>query len=367
MLKREESLILIARDEDEGAATDRVVKKLKIVSGEKKDFDGEFQVIVADISQSGLGIKQNDLALFQDVSAIWHCAALSQFNGKFQSAIRQTNVEGTRNVLEFARKIGAERFHYVSSAYVCGNRQGTVFENELNAGQTFKNTYEESKFEAEKLVKESGLQTTIYRPSIVVGSSKNGITTNFTGFNYLAKSFYRLKERLLHLLKKEPNEFGGSGIVQTESGLFLPIRIPCSENGTVNLVCVDYVVETMLMLAEKSDSVGKVFHVTNQTPPKGRDLFTMSGNILGITDLSFANNREEVLSNPQKNEMLRKYEELFIKEIDPYINYLSSEPFFDNSNVREILGVEYKPHEMINENLLKMLLDYGIARNWHSE
>ena len=114
----------------------------------------------------------------------------------------------------------------------CSRREGVIREDELEAGQTFKNTYEQSKFRAEWLVKDFscryGLQATIYRPSIIIGSSLTGQTTSFTGYNYLAKVFYRQKQFILRELVKNPGKLAGSGISRAASGIILPARIGLS-------------------------------------------------------------------------------------------------------------------------------------------
>ena len=78
--------------------------------------------------------------------------------------------------LELARKAPAlERFVHVSTAYVGGTHTGRFDEDDLDVGQGFRNTYEQSKFEAEQVVRASGLPVRVVRPSIVVGESTYGL------------------------------------------------------------------------------------------------------------------------------------------------------------------------------------------------
>jgi nucleoside-diphosphate-sugar epimerase len=80
----------------------------------------------------------------------------------------RTNVEGTRHVLDVCRQAGIRHFHHVSTAYVCGLRDGIVREDELEVGQDFGNDYERSKVAAERLVRGADhLETvTVFRPSM---------------------------------------------------------------------------------------------------------------------------------------------------------------------------------------------------------
>jgi thioester reductase-like protein len=140
----------------------------------------------ADIERPGLGLdahRADELA--ERVSTVVHCAASVSFSlGLDQS--RSANVEGTRRMVELAERCaelgdGLERFSYVSTAYVAGAHRGLFDESSLDVGQSFRNPYELSKFEAERLVREraAGLPAQVLRPSIVVGDSRTGWTSSF--------------------------------------------------------------------------------------------------------------------------------------------------------------------------------------------
>ncbi len=70
------------------------------------------------------------------------------------ATFRGVHVEGTRNVLEAARKAGARHFFYQSAL---GTRPGA------------KSEYHKTKWEAEELVRASGIPFTILRPSLIYG------------------------------------------------------------------------------------------------------------------------------------------------------------------------------------------------------
>src|SRR5512143_2520342 len=68
---------------------------------------------------------------------------------------RGVHVEGTRNVIEAARKAGVRHFFHQSAL---GTRPGA------------KSEYHRTKWEAEELVRQSGIPHTILRPSLIYGS-----------------------------------------------------------------------------------------------------------------------------------------------------------------------------------------------------
>jgi nucleoside-diphosphate-sugar epimerase len=86
------------------------------------------------------------------VTAVVHAAAAMLPNPA--ETIRCVNVDGTRNMLGAARFWGAQRFVYVSA---------------VSAAYPRKNSYGQSKVDAEALVAASGLPWAILRPTMVYG------------------------------------------------------------------------------------------------------------------------------------------------------------------------------------------------------
>src|SRR5918999_1980691 len=133
--------------------------------------------VAGDIEKPGLGLASPP----EDVSTILHCAASVSFDLSLDES-RRVNVDGTRNVLDLAKRCERlEGLRYVSTAYVAGEPRPLFQENELDVGQRFRNPYERSKFEAERMLREhaDGLPLQVLRPSIVVGDRRTGRTSSF--------------------------------------------------------------------------------------------------------------------------------------------------------------------------------------------
>lgn len=114
-----------------------------------------------------------------DITTVIHCAASVAFNLSIEEQ-RAINVEGTRRVLDLAAQLpNLERVVHVSTAYVAGTHEGVFGPDDLDRGQGFRNTYEQSKNEAEQLARASGLPLQVIRPSIVVGDQVTGHTNAF--------------------------------------------------------------------------------------------------------------------------------------------------------------------------------------------
>ncbi|HMB68885.1 MAG TPA: SDR family oxidoreductase [bacterium] len=105
------------------------------------------------------------------VTHVIHGAACIDLAQTDESAQR-VNVGGTREVLRFARRCPRlRRLAHVSTAYVAGDRSGVIREDELDAGQSFRNAYERSKRDAERCIRAAAreLPVLVFRPGIVVG------------------------------------------------------------------------------------------------------------------------------------------------------------------------------------------------------
>lgn len=152
------------------------------------------QVFSGDVSQPHCGLQAADYErLSTTTTRVIHSAATVRFDHSLDEA-RRINVEGTRHILDFA--MGApqlRRFAYVGTAYVAGERSDLVREDELVVGQGYRNTYEQTKAEAETLVRSrlGSLPGVILRPSIIVGDSRTGVTSSFKMMYWPLKIYAR--------------------------------------------------------------------------------------------------------------------------------------------------------------------------------
>jgi long-chain acyl-CoA synthetase len=182
LLQEGHKVYVLARSKDNKDARTRVTEVLKfwdknVLSRKARNL----VVLDGDITKKNLGLdKQKTDLLINEVEEIYHCAAITNYNWKFKD-IRKVNVLGTKRILDFAMQCRKERefkkVNYVSSAYICGNYTGIFREDDLYVGQQFNTSYEQSKFEAEKLIhiyRNRGLWVDIFRPSIVIGESQTG-------------------------------------------------------------------------------------------------------------------------------------------------------------------------------------------------
>ena len=148
------------------------------------------EVVAGDVSAPMFGwdtVVWDRLTAAHDL--IIHCAATVRFDLDDDTYAR-VNTGGAANAVEFARS-GDMPILHVSTAYVCGTRDGAILETDPLPTGGFANGYEASKARAEKLVRASGVPFAIARPSIVVGEHATGrirqFDTTYAAFKLIAE------------------------------------------------------------------------------------------------------------------------------------------------------------------------------------
>jgi thioester reductase-like protein len=188
-------VLALIRASDDAAAERRLDDVLATLWDDPAPYRARVSAVRGDVTAPGLGLGDRRDELAERTQAVLHCAASITFDLPLAEA-RAINVDGTARVLDFAvdaqAREGLERFLHVSTAYVAGRHEGTFRERQLDAGQAFRNTYEETKADAEQIVTLAReLGPAIARPSIVVGESDSGWTPAFNVLYWPLRAFSR--------------------------------------------------------------------------------------------------------------------------------------------------------------------------------
>lgn len=222
-------------------------------------LDERLHLQTGDITDRSLGMDEETYRqLTAKVTCIWHLAAIYDLAVAERLAYR-VNVVGTVNLLDFAEKCdGLDRFHYVSTCYVSGDRTGLVREVELDEGQGFKNHYESTKFWAEVEVQRrmENLPAVIYRPGVVVGDSTTGATDKYDGPYHVIRLLMRLPDGV-----PVPNIGDG--------------------NSVVNIIPVDFAIAAMTAISGMDDAVGQVFQIADPNPMRAGDIVASMLDVMG--------------------------------------------------------------------------------------
>ena len=256
--KGDREVIALVRAADDVAAQERLDGILAKLWRDPSPYRDRARAVAGDVTSPGLGMDTGTrMTVAEEAGAVMHCAASISFDLPLDEA-RKINVEGTREIIGLARQAKnagrLDRFIHVSTAYVAGITEGTFRERQLDAGQAFRNTYEQTKWEAEHVVNDaSDLDPVIARPSIVMGESGSGWTPAFNVLYWPIRAFSR--------------------------GLFP--EVPARPEALVDVVPVDYVADALVHLLEDSSSSGVVNLVSGREACTVDDLVAMTSSAFG--------------------------------------------------------------------------------------
>ncbi|WP_338242179.1 SDR family oxidoreductase [Aurantiacibacter hainanensis] len=306
-----------------GHGVTAMVRKVREVRGNDGAQVAGATVVDGDVTRPLMGL---DPAAF-DIDLVIHCAASLEFDAP-RDVLAAVNVEGTRNAVEFAGAAGAG-FVHVSTAYVCGTREGVIAEGPVLAGTRFTNNYEASKAQAEAAVAESGLPFVVARPSIVLGDHATGEIRDFPSLC----NVFRLMAR---------------GKVGT---------FPARSNSTLDLVPVCHVAEGIVRLAERfGNASGGYYHLVADTPLPAAELAR------GVARVAHFPDPQVVDPDSFDADSLRPAERMLLgRMMATFGAYFTRSPRFDDSRFGNVTGLACPPTDAA---WLDRLIAYGIERGY---
>jgi thioester reductase-like protein len=302
-------------------------------------------VLAGDVTCQNLGLDRDDLHwVAGHVRSVIHAAALVRFDlDERDGEPIRTNLGGTREVLRFCELLGIQDFHYVSTAFVCGRREGTIRENETDCGQDFHNSYEQSKFEAELSVNAATAirHRTIYRPTIITGDSNTGYTNTYFGMMWYLKL-------LAVLVPQQP--IGPDGKRHT------PIEMPVSGDEPHNLVPVNWVSQVITHLFSLPEARGQVFHLASPHRVTMRGVVEVCYDYFGSSGVKFVGDAGHGLS--LENDFSRTF---FVSSRN-YRAYDRFTPDFERANLNRLAGHLSCPP--IDGRVVVKFLEFGKSDRW---
>ncbi|MFM7039078.1 MAG: SDR family oxidoreductase [Planctomycetaceae bacterium] len=345
-------LALVVRGSRRSSARERIEQILQYWEQQHQRPLPRPVVLDGDISKPSFGLSESDqLWIQQSCKSIIHSAAILEFFGADRNGEPwRTNLDGTRHMLELCERLGIRDIHYVSTAYVAGMQTAVVEESSLAAGQTFRNDYEASKFEAESLVRNASFpeHVTVYRPAVICGDSQTGYTNTYHGlFVYL-----RLMAMLIPCIPTGPD-----GRRRT------PIRLAFTGEERRNLIPVDWVSAVMCRIFENPAARGLTFHLVPDVPTAARHLIDCCAEYFQSTGVLYAGDPEpENADDVPLSEDQRMFESLFRENAETYANYETTDNTFDASNTRRF--VPDLPCPPIDRTIIHRYIEFGNSDKW---
>ena len=236
---------------------DRLLRRLADAPGHEKVVP-----VVGDLTRPRLGLHDAEIdGLAGRVDHVLHLGAIYDITAD-DDTNRAANVDGTRGVVELASRLGVSCLHHVSSVAVAGEYEGTFTEDDLDVGQEFGNPYHETKYRAERIVREeSTVPWRVYRPAVVVGDSQTGEMDKIDGPYYLLTA--------ISLLGRLPSA----------------LRFAVPELGATNVVPVDFVADAMVHLVHQPGMDHRAFHLVHPRPQPLSEVYNALADALGAPKL----------------------------------------------------------------------------------
>ena len=279
---------------------DKVLSRITVVDGDVVTIDPE--QLAADPRMSG-------------IDEVFHCAADVNLGKDPTGKTFRINFNGTQNIVRLAQLLKVSAIHYVGTAYIAGKLVGTAIENNpVDSG--FNNPYEESKFKAEMLVRNSGIPFSIYRPAIVTGRRSDGRIRK-------PLAFYRVLEFIGKMKSHACSKAG----VDPANWYNIKMNFTIAPSERVYFVPIDYVQEAITALFQKP-VCNQAYHITGDSPLTTLQIENTIARVLRLDGLTVGT--EKVFEEQDDRLMGR-----FLGDLYPYFK---GDIIFDQSNVRRDLG-----------------------------
>ncbi|BAZ10886.1 thioester reductase domain-containing protein [Calothrix sp. NIES-4071] len=292
--------------------------------------------IEGDISQQYFGLSLPEFrSLADNISSVWHLAGTIDLGANSQRT-EATNLRGIKHILEFLNFNPTAQFCHVSTTFVAGKRTGTIYEEELLHHLGFENPYEASKYHAEFLIRFWAelhqRQVTIFRPSIITDTPSSSKTHRHT----LAT--------LAHIwtiaLSKLPKQ-----VLEKASA-----RLPADSNAYLNIVPVNYVVQSMITIARQSmPALISTYHIVNPVDVSLLTLLESFSQLLGVWLYPYPH----TLTDPSP------IEKLLVKSGQAFLPYLFQRRRFDDSQLRVVIPPTIHCPEVTKFYLVASISEFG--------
>ncbi len=342
------TITLLVRGENDTAVAERTAALARSIARSCHIQDAAERIVGlrGDVSLDSLGLSAKQLdQLVRSCTHIIHGAATIRFDHPIHEA-RAVNCGGTKRLLAIAEQCvnrgRLERFVYIGTSSVSGQREGDIYERELEMGQSFFNTYEQSKCESERLVRDQfrHIPASVVRPSIIIGDSKTGHTSSF---NVIYIPLRLLQRGLLSFIPGHPDT-------------------------RLDLVPIDWVDDVIVSVIARPESAGKVFHIT-AGPGRAARLGDVVRSAIRYFDTHTPLQHPRKIEFVTRDEFLRRRaatrgrEEALLSQLDTLLPYVSVNRLFNSDNTDQLLrgsGLEFPRFE----DYADRIFGYCVKSNW---
>lgn len=262
--------------------------------------------------------------IINECDIVIHAAALYNLSAGHAESYMH-NVCGTQNMINFTKKIkNLKAFYYISTIAVGDDQSILLEEGKLPDRKKFNDYYSETKYFAEKLVRESStnLPVRIIRPGIIIGDSQTGKMEKVDGPYYFIEAMKQYS-KLLKPLRLLPLSY-----------------IPTTK---IPMIPVDHCAKFISLLIERDLGTTelKTYHIISDEIPTVKEFLNDLNEAFGLKTKYIP-----VGKNPFHTTLLKLMG--IPKEVIPFMfSKLSYGKTRTNEEIPEILNSKYSNYKKI--------------------
>jgi len=240
--EHEATLNLLVRARDPRQAEERLWRAFQLHMNFPRFYEylqTRVRIFCGDLTGAQFGLERDHYdRLVHTTDSVIHCAA--SLNRKSEKSCLNVNLRGTLEVVQLAMRVqyyhGLRRFSHVSTVAVAGKRQNEIVaeDQSIDWERSDYDPYARTKKFCEHMIRQllPEVPITIFRPSIVLGDSRRGETTQFD----MVRAFVFLAG--------------------------LPV-LPFRSNDWIDIVNVDFVADAVATLHEKEKPLYSTYHLSS--------------------------------------------------------------------------------------------------------
>jgi len=287
----------LVRARTKAQAARRLFDRLEKSEGDCGKLAPLIEPLLGDTTADMFGASPESL---QHLGAIIHCAANTSFEERTSDNILSTNVGGAQQLVRLARAAAPRaRIVFVSTASVVTSPENTCLDESAPC-EGYSNTYTRSKREAEQIISDSGLDTVILRPSIVLS---RGVRDRV-----MARS----------ILWAVPI-MGAVG------------ALPIDPEAHIDFVPVDYVARAILRVAVKPTLKHALYNISSGAGSQSFDAL-LTGVVAQCPDL------DGIQPLGRGAKISPRLRERLLRPLDAYLPFINADVSYSNERLNEEIG-----------------------------
>ncbi|MFJ7952877.1 amino acid adenylation domain-containing protein [Lysinibacillus sp. NPDC096418] len=348
LVKTNVHIFCLIRQNTQAPLIEKLIESMQYYFGDAfvHHIENRVTVIQGDLGKPALNLSAEDeRTLSEKIDAIIHCGADVRHFGE-ATHFNDVNVEGTKYLLEIAKRKAGVHFHHVSTIGIPEELAASQWEyykehNDFDYNVSLENVYNQSKLDAENLVRSAvndQVPVSIYRVGNLTCHSETGKFQR----NMDENAFYRMIKSMLYLGK-------------TPKAIW-----------HIDFTPINYASQALVAIAHQPKASGHIFHLCNPVPLAYLDFIEVL-KVLGYElEITTSTEYEDWLLNGDHPNELHEYLSLAIAQLEG--EGASDSPFIFNSDkTQDFLATTDVVCTAPDSSFIRSMIKYGIQTGYFPE